>query len=413
MSESSCREIGSQEQELQAACTQLRQEVEQNTLSKRELESTIADLKQQSDSLPAKIAERELYLDKIDRHISRLEAEQNRLSIAVDSLSRSLSDRQAQELGLAQAKTEEISQHSVNKEKIEAEIAALESQFKILQSEIATQQVERNELQQQLYTLEEQQEQKSIENNKLDRSIKSRQSAIDELELEIKHRHQDKEDINYKIIELEDSIFFASGHNVDDSLNINIVDLYRQWQSTNKQISDLKEQISKLKQEKELLQYKKWQEHLIFKSNPHLQILEHIDRHEVITESEVNHRLDNSRASRQFANRLREYSLHLPFSVKVESSASGSRYVKEIVTIVEPPHPADVLQADLVEIELPHIQTNGAVSELENTIIQDSVFDVKSQSNDDSFERVTSAHNTCRSCERIPMYGHDYCSSCA
>lgn len=70
----------------------------------------------------------------------------------------------------------------------------------------------------------------------------------------------------------------------------------------------------------------KW--HVYFENNPHLDVLEHIEKYGVATESEVSNILGNYRAVRQFTNNLREYSQYLPFSIKVEASASGNRYIK-------------------------------------------------------------------------------------
>ncbi len=70
----------------------------------------------------------------------------------------------------------------------------------------------------------------------------------------------------------------------------------------------------------------KW--HTYFENNPHLDVLEHIEKYGAATESEVSNILGNYRAVRQFTNSLREYSQYLPFSIKVEASASGNRYIK-------------------------------------------------------------------------------------
>lgn len=307
---------------------------------------------------------------------------------------------------------EEISKHSVNKENLEAEIAALENREENLQAEIVAQKVEHTESQQHLSVLKQQQEQISIAVDGLDRLVKDRQSLSNELDLEILNRRQIKEDITSKIKELEESILLVSGHEVDEVLDIGVTKLYQQWQAFNLQLSELKEQISQSTQQKELIQAKRWEDNSIFENNPHLQVLAHIDRHEAIAESEVNHILGNSRKSREFAIKLRDYLPHLPFSVRVETSNSGNRYVKAIITIVKPQNLSDVLQPDVVEIELPHSQTAGSVLALEDLVIQDSAFDLESQSNDDSIERIINSYNTCRSCGNAPIRGQDYCYRC-
>jgi chromosome segregation ATPase len=66
-----------------------------------------------------------------------------------------------------------------------------------------------------------------------------------------------------------------------------------------------------------------------FIDNPHLAILQHIEKHGTITETEASSKLGNARSVRQFANKLEEYVQDLPFSIRVESSPKGNRYLKE------------------------------------------------------------------------------------
>jgi chromosome segregation ATPase len=67
-----------------------------------------------------------------------------------------------------------------------------------------------------------------------------------------------------------------------------------------------------------------------FIDNPHLRVLQHIEKHGTITEAEASSKLGNTRSVRQFANKLAEYTRDLPFSIRVESSPKGNRYIKEI-----------------------------------------------------------------------------------
>ncbi|WP_310426208.1 hypothetical protein [Chamaesiphon sp. VAR_48_metabat_135_sub] len=66
-----------------------------------------------------------------------------------------------------------------------------------------------------------------------------------------------------------------------------------------------------------------------FIDNPHLTVLKHIEKHGTITEAEASSKLGNARSVRQFANKLEEYAQDLPFSIRVESSPKGNRYLKE------------------------------------------------------------------------------------
>jgi chromosome segregation ATPase len=69
--------------------------------------------------------------------------------------------------------------------------------------------------------------------------------------------------------------------------------------------------------------------HQQFIDNPHLEILQHIEKHGAIAEAEVNHKLGNPRSVRQFANKLEEYTQYLPFAIRVESSPQGNRYLRD------------------------------------------------------------------------------------
>jgi hypothetical protein len=65
-----------------------------------------------------------------------------------------------------------------------------------------------------------------------------------------------------------------------------------------------------------------------FTNNQHLPVLTHIDKYGSITEVELIRMLGASRAARKFTLMLEEYSSQLPFDIKVQPSASGSRYTK-------------------------------------------------------------------------------------
>jgi chromosome segregation ATPase len=77
----------------------------------------------------------------------------------------------------------------------------------------------------------------------------------------------------------------------------------------------------------DILNHDEW--HQKFIDNPHLEILQHIEKHGAIAEAEVNHKLGNPRSVRQFANKLEEYTQYLPFAIRVESSPQGNRYLRD------------------------------------------------------------------------------------
>lgn len=66
-----------------------------------------------------------------------------------------------------------------------------------------------------------------------------------------------------------------------------------------------------------------------FIDNPHLSVLQHIEKHGTITDAEASKKLGNARSVRQFANKLEAYTPDLPFAIRVESSPKGNRYLKE------------------------------------------------------------------------------------
>jgi hypothetical protein len=70
-----------------------------------------------------------------------------------------------------------------------------------------------------------------------------------------------------------------------------------------------------------------WHENGIFKDNPHLSVLQYIEEHGIITESEICHMLGNPRSVRKFKNTLQEYYKYLPFSIAVDGTSES--YMKQ------------------------------------------------------------------------------------
>ena len=69
--------------------------------------------------------------------------------------------------------------------------------------------------------------------------------------------------------------------------------------------------------------------HQKFIDNPHLAILQHIEKHGTMTEAEASSKLGDARSIGQFADKLAEYPPDLPLSIRVESSPIGDRYFEE------------------------------------------------------------------------------------
>ncbi len=243
----------------------------------------------------------------------------------------------------------------------------------------------------------------------------AQESSLAQLETQITNKQNNLEKINVELAQskskrkLEIDAEIRQNSIFKKQLEFEIAYLQDQERSLHARIAlhevDLKDDVNPQ------IGIKEWGESLIFKDNPHLKILEHIDRHNVINESEVNFKLGNSRKGREFANKFRDYLPYLPFSIEVEPSSSGNRYIKAIVTIAKSQNFSAVLPPDVVTTEFPLLETDRSNSALEEQAIQDSAFDIESQSNDDLIEYNNMYYN-CRSCGSAPVRGHDYCYKC-
>ncbi len=60
------------------------------------------------------------------------------------------------------------------------------------------------------------------------------------------------------------------------------------------------------------------------------QVFLHLDRHGSLTEAELNKMLGSPRKVRRFAGNLEQYLTQVPFSVRVENTSNGKRYIKDI-----------------------------------------------------------------------------------
>ncbi|MFM2310979.1 MAG: hypothetical protein RLZZ04_255 [Cyanobacteriota bacterium] len=58
------------------------------------------------------------------------------------------------------------------------------------------------------------------------------------------------------------------------------------------------------------------------------QVFLHLEQHHSLTESELNQMLGSPRQARRFAGNLEQYLTQVPFSVRVETTSNGKRYVK-------------------------------------------------------------------------------------
>jgi hypothetical protein len=384
-----------------------------------ELKSNINSTQNLQSELEAQVSSTQDHLDRIAIDLSELKSKR---STAIDSARTS-------ELTLANIH-EQITQHSANKETLEAKLADLQNREKSLQAEIAIREVARTEVLQQVSVLKEEQERISIAVNELNRSIGEKQSFFDDLELEICNRQQVKEDINSQILKLEESIFLFSGHSIDETPNIRVFDLYSTWQELSQQISQLKEERNRLLSEAP----EKWENHLIFENNPHLRVLKHIDIHETITLSEVG----DAREQRNFNNSFGRYLEYLPFSI----SYREERYFKtdkESIIIANLQNPDDRTQIkqeidklnkqkEQLSIEIAELSRSLEQALKQKVVLRQEIAELllkkqelraevnqlnqDSTSDDNSSEIIPVRYPTCTFCGHPPIPGQDRCNGC-
>lgn len=233
-------------------------------------------LEQQLVSIASYCQEQEILSTKLDRKIQEQQA--HLLEIDTNSISLKVESPQVQ---TAQDRL--------------VEIAALEDianrSLVDIQTEIEQCSTIKGELDRQIQDLQSQQQ---LEDTNFRELVERQQLLLHETDSAIKDRQQRQEDLTAEIEKLE---LVLSEKSPESNI------------------------IEKLRLEGEWY-YK-------FIDNPHLTVLQHIEKHGTITETEASSKLGNARSVRQFANKLEEYAQDLPFSIRVESSSKGNRYLKE------------------------------------------------------------------------------------
>lgn len=131
-------------------------------------------------------------------------------------------------------------------------------------------------------------------------------------QLELSSRQAELDNLEFKLQKKLESI---------SELDLNEIDLADSFQAFEPQPPIVDRDID------EIVCLDEWYDKFV--DNPHLTVLKHIEKHGTITESEASKKLGNARSVRQFANKLEEYAEDLPFSIRVESSPKGNRYLKE------------------------------------------------------------------------------------
>ncbi len=262
--------------------------ITQCAITKQELVIKIQQLQEQQDvdrdNLDRSIAQQQQLSYELDAIIIDRQQTQQHLVAELDRLADIVATRSAEsidrdrELGLVQQQLSQAESALIVKQSKSDELAA-----EIL--------VQNDEIESSADYLAQKLQQRELKIAQLE--LSSRQAELDNLDLKIQAKRQEIDDID-----LEDilQIFEPKPPIVDRDLES--IDLAAAW-------------------------------HTKFIDNPHLAILQHIEKHGIITEAEASRKLGNTRSVRQFANKLEEYTPDLPFSIRVESSPKGNRYIKE------------------------------------------------------------------------------------
>ncbi len=332
----------------------IQSEIDRSSVIKRELERQISELQNQQQVafiVDDSIDRQQLVLDRLNLEIiDRQKVHRDRIS-EVEQLERDITARSPelinQEQRLVQIQTRSI--------ELDLELQAKRSQLEQLESEIlnknnsiesyhqelrnalaaetATAQLARIDRQAELDRLESTiqaklQEIDRIEANQLQAS--DRQIKLAELDIEISARNNTIEQHNRDLdkIQLELRDRQAEIDNLESTIQTKLqsideieLDLAKAFQTVEPQPPIVSRNIE--------LNLAAGEWHDKFVDNPHLSVLQHIEKHGTITESEASGKLGNARSVRQFANKLEEYAQDLPFSIRVESSPKGNRYLKE------------------------------------------------------------------------------------
>ncbi|PSB59502.1 hypothetical protein [Chamaesiphon polymorphus] len=272
-------------------CTETKQELEREIqqLQRQELDNGSLDrsLEQQeldNGNLDRSLEQQHQLIHELDSAITNRQHTHQNLTVEIDRLEQIVTARSTE---LADRDRELV---AAQQQLTETELAIKSKQATL--DELAAAIVARNdELESSPEYLAERLHQRELKTARLE--LSSRQAELDNLELKIQAKRQEIDDIGVeKILQ----IFEPQPPQV--SRDIDSIAPSGTW-------------------------------HDKFIDNPHLPVLQHIEKHGTITEAEASIKLGNARSVRQFANKLEEYTPDLPFSIRVESSPKGNRYLKE------------------------------------------------------------------------------------
>jgi chromosome segregation ATPase len=337
-------------------------EIDRSSVVKRELERQIRELQSQQQvaagSINDSIDRQKLVLQELELAIVDRQQTYQDITVKVENLEQVIREKspeltsQTQKLSALQSQSIELDlalQHKRSQlEQIESEILSKNSSIELhiqelelaqlelrnaLATETETAQLERLNRQAELDRLEstiqaKRQEIERIEDTRL--QVSDKQTKLTELDTEIIARNNAIEQCNRElaIVRLELRDRQAEIDNLESTIQAKL-------ESIDEIDLDLEKAFQTFEPKPPIVSRDlvvtpvagAWQDKFV--DNPHLGVLQHIEKHGTITESEASLKLGNARSVRQFANKLEEYAQDLPFSIRVESSPKGNRYLKE------------------------------------------------------------------------------------
>jgi hypothetical protein len=314
---------------------ELDQKCWQSRAASLELTKLLNERRQQAQELDTEIDYRQTLVHKLANRYQQLQQQQaltkRTWQTAQAELNQLQTDMQTQ-----------TSQHSMRQSELEQQIPELEQRWETLKIEAVSKEIEVRQLEQQTLQLEDWQthlnsqvaelneliSQKQALFKQVDRTLAEHQQACQERTLELQQLETNIEALKSERFTQEQELM-AESTQLSSGPWPNLISFGETFSSH--EIAEQFAESSKLAppstQSTQPQSSQSWQEQFI--DNPHLEVLRHLEAHGVITEAEVATLLGNPRLARQFANKLSEYVLLLPFAIRVEATGTGSRYLKE------------------------------------------------------------------------------------
>jgi chromosome segregation ATPase len=279
--------------EQKIALTDIQYQINICLANKQELESQIQQLQEkkisETEDFDTSIAQKYSLLDELDLAISDRQKNHTETVTEIDRLNKLIAE-----------KIPELANKSQQLVDIQSQLIATELALASKQAELAELATEQSIADPEGYTYTNENELDPLSDRLLQRELKIAQ-------LELSSRQAELDNLEFKLQQKLESI--------------GEIDLTDSFKAFEPQPPTVARDIDRIVCRDE------WYDKFI--DNPHLAVLKHIEKHGAITESEASKKLGNARSVRQFANKLEEYAQDLPFSIRVESSPKGNRYLRE------------------------------------------------------------------------------------